>query len=296
MKERIEKILKYLEESGETQSSLARSAGLSVTVVNQILKDKYKGDMEVNLSKIESVIDNRKERALVTFKAPEFIETTIVSKTYGALGEAQNTAIPRMLVLYGNSGIGKTRGLEEYVEDNPTATLIEVSPDFTFGSMLQEIAQEIGVHSTGKHYEIRKRIVSKLKNSNRMLIIDEAEYLTPKSLDILRRIHDKAKIPIVLVGMPALFHNIKSLRKGFEQIANRMVSYNLGVPDDRDMLQIIEACIPRCEDSVAKALIKCSKSTIRTLILLMQDLVNWSASSGQKITASQVEAFVNSMH
>lgn len=296
MKERIEKILKYLEETGETQASLARGADLSPTVVNQLLKNTYKGDVESNLSKLEGVIQTRKDKQAISFKAPSFINTTIVRKCFNALHEAQNSAIPRILVLYGASGIGKTKTIENYIEENPTTVMIEVSPEFTFGSLLQEIAQEIGVSHHGKHYEIRKRIVSKLKGSNRMLIIDEAEYLTPKSLDILRRIHDKAQVPVVLVRMPNLFHNIKSLRKGFEQIANRMVSYNLGTPEDKDLKDIILSCIPNTEESVVKALIDCSRKTIRTLILLMQDLVNHSAKTGQKITANRVHAFVNSLH
>lgn len=296
MQERISKIHRYLAESGETQAGLARSAGLSATVVNQLLKNTYKGDKESSLYKIETAIQSRKDKASVHFKVPEFIQTTIANKIYGALTESQSVAIPRILVLYGDSGIGKTKTITEFVEDNPTAALIEVSPDFSIGTLLHEIAQELGVHSCGKHHEIRKRIVSKLQGSNRMLIIDEAEYLTPKSLDILRRIHDKAQIPVVLVGMPALYHNIKSLRKGFEQIANRMVSYNLGTPNKNDHLEIIKSCIPHIEESVCNAFIECSKGTIRTLILLMQDLVNWSSITGENITAKQVHGFVNSMH
>ncbi len=296
MQERIDKILSYLEETGESRANLARSAGINPSTLTEVLKNNYKGKTDEMLSKIEDVIQNREDKRAITFKAPELVQTTISRQIKNALRDASTVSIPRMLVLYGNSGIGKTRTITQWTEDNSTAILVEVSPDFTFGSMLQEIAQEIGVHSTGKHYEIRKRIVNKLKNSNKVLIIDEAEYLTPKSLDILRRIHDKAQIPVVLVGMPALYHNIKSLRKGFEQIANRMVSYNLGAPEDGDMEKIVKTCMPNATDSVCKALITCSKGTIRTLILLMQDLVNYSAETGETITADTVHSFVNSLH
>lgn len=294
--ERVSEIQKYLETTGEKQAGIARRSGVSVTVVNQILKEIYKGDYNACLSKIESAIKSQKDKDAMTFKAPSFIQTTIASKMYGALVEAQSISVPRILVLYGNSGIGKTKILTEFVEDNPTCTLIEVSPDFSLGALLQEVAQEIGVHSYGKHHEITKRIISKLKGSNRMLVIDEAEYLTPKSLDILRRIHDKAQIPIVLVGMPHLYHNIKSLRKGFEQIANRMISYDLGIPSKTDHIEIIKSCIPNIEGSVADTLIECSKGTTRTLILLMQDLVNWSSMTGKQITSKDVREFVGSMH
>ena len=296
MKERIEKVIQYLKETGETQASLARSSNLSPTVVNQVLKNTYKGDMEANLSKLEDVIQSRQEKASIQFKAPEFIYTTTAKKIFNALTEAQSVSIPRILVLYGGSGIGKTISIKKHLEDNSTATLIEIRPDFTIKAVLQTIAQEIGVAITGSNFDITNKIITKLKNSNRMIIFDEAEYLSSRSLDIIRRIYDQALIPIVLVGMPNLYHNIKSLRKGFEQIANRMVSYSLGTPERSDLVEIVKICIPNIEESVCSAFIDCSKGTIRTLILLMQDLVNWSALTGHKITAKQVVSFVNSMH
>ncbi|MGL4388531.1 MAG: AAA family ATPase [Brevinema sp.] len=296
MEKRIVAIQTYLEESGESQAKLSHRSGLSPTVVNQVLKGTYKGNVNICLSKIEEAIQHSKDREAVTFKAPESIGTSRTKKVFRALSEAQAVSIPRILVLYGDSGIGKTHTITEYVEDNSTATVIEIRPDFTIKAVLQTIAQEIGVSHLGSNFDVTNRIISKLKGSNRMLIFDEAEYLSARSLDIIRRIYDKAQIPIVLVGMPNLFHNIKSLRKGFEQIANRMVSYNLGTPKKEDLEKIITNCIPNAEQNIISALTECSKGTIRTLILLMQDLVNYSADSGKKITSKDVHDFVNSMH
>ncbi|MGL4393618.1 MAG: AAA family ATPase [Brevinema sp.] len=296
MENRIQAIQTYLEESGESQAKLSHRSGLSPTVVNQVLNGKYKGNIDSCLSKIEEAIQHSRDREAVTFKAPEFLDTSITRKIYNSLSEAQAVAIPRILVLYGDSGIGKSRTISEYVEQNSTATVIEIRPDFTIKAVLQTIAQEIGVSHLGSNFDVTNRIIAKLKGSNRMIIFDEAEYLSARSLDIIRRIYDKAQIPIVLVGMPNLFHNIKSLRKGFEQIANRMVSYNLGTPNSEDLKKIVASCIPSIEENVISALIECSKGTIRTLILLMQDLVNWSYLKGEAITVKRVHTFVNSMH
>ena len=42
-----------------------------------ILKDIYKGDYDACLSKIESAIQSQKDKDAMTFRAPEFIQTTI---------------------------------------------------------------------------------------------------------------------------------------------------------------------------------------------------------------------------
>ena len=51
-------------------------------------------------------------------------------------------------------------------------------------------------------------IVKKLKGSGRMIIIDEAEHLPYKALELLRRVHDKAGMGVLLVGLPRLIHKI----------------------------------------------------------------------------------------
>jgi len=295
-KERVAKILAYLEETGETQASLAHSANVSPTVINQILKDTYKGDSESNITKMLDVINGRKEKASIQFQVPEFIKTSIAKKIVNALRRSTNIAVPRILVLHGASGIGKTKTAQEFLKKDSTTTLIEIRPDFTIKAVLQTIAQEIGTSPTGANFDITNRIIAKLKYSNRMIIFDEAEYLSARSLDIIRRIHDHAQIPIVLMGMPHLYQNIVSLRKGYEQIANRMVSYHLGKPDKKDLEEIVEACVLNINKSVCDALIECSKGTIRTLILLMQDLVNHSAITGQPFSADDVRAYSASMH
>ena len=43
-------------------------------------------------------------------------------------------------------------------------------------------------------------VVNKLNNSGRLLIIDEAENLPYRALEITRRIHDKTAVGVLLVG------------------------------------------------------------------------------------------------
>ncbi|MGL4388289.1 MAG: AAA family ATPase [Brevinema sp.] len=171
MENRILAIQTYLEESGESQSKLSHRSGLSPTVVNQVLKGTYKGNIESCLTKIEEAIQHSKDKEAVSFKAPEFLNTSIASKIQGALSEAQSVSIPRILVLYGDSGIGKTHTITEYVKENSTATMIEIRPDFTIKAVLQTIAQEIGVSHLGSNFDVTNRIISKLKGSNRMIVL-----------------------------------------------------------------------------------------------------------------------------
>jgi DNA transposition AAA+ family ATPase len=65
-------------------------------------------------------------------------------------------------------------------------------------------------------------IIDKLKSSGRLNIIDEAEPLPYKSLELLRRIYDKAQVGILLVGMPRLIMNLKGEKRQYAQLYSRV--------------------------------------------------------------------------
>ena len=60
-----------------------------------------------------------------------------------------------------------------------------------------------------------------------MIIIDEAEHLPYKALELLRRIHDKAGVGVLLVGLPRLIHKIMEGRGEYQQLYSRIEVYTL---------------------------------------------------------------------
>lgn len=296
LKQRTTAIEEWLQSTGTSQSALARAADISATVINQVLKGTYGGNLEANLAKIEAAVKHLGDRKEAYFRAPGFVTIGISKEIFNALQEAVSVSVPRILVLYGDSGIGKTETIKQYISQNKNAYLIEIDPVYTVKSILVVIAEALGINSEGSNHALSTAIIKKLRKSGKMLILDEAEYLSPNTLDVIRRIHDKAEIPVALVGMPRLYKNIVSLRRGYEQIANRMVSYNLDKPGHADLLKIVEASIPEVETDVADAFIECSKGTIRTLILLIQDMVNYAHITGEKMTPAMIKKFTASMH
>ena len=66
-------------------------------------------------------------------------------------------------------------------------------------------------------------IIDKLKSSGRLIIVDEAEHLPYTSLELLRRIYDKAEVGILLVGMPRLMKNLKGDKKNMLNYIQELV-------------------------------------------------------------------------
>jgi DNA transposition AAA+ family ATPase len=65
-------------------------------------------------------------------------------------------------------------------------------------------------------------VVDRLKNSGRLLLIDEAEHLPYRALELLRRVYDKAGVGILLVGMPRLIFNLRGKRGEYAQLYSRV--------------------------------------------------------------------------
>ena len=65
-------------------------------------------------------------------------------------------------------------------------------------------------------------VVNKLNNSGRLLIIDEAENLPYRALEITRRIHDKTGIGVLLVGRNVLIENLRGSKNQYDQLYSRV--------------------------------------------------------------------------
>lgn len=298
-KNRAVAIEEWLKRSQVSQAALARAADISATTVNQIIRGTYLGAIEENLNKIEAAIKHLDDKKGTHFQTPEFVFIDISKQIFNALNEASSVSVPYMLVLYGESGIGKTETIKRYVNQNKNAYIIEIDPMHTVKSILEEIASALDIDSSGSNSALSRRIIEQLQISGKMLIIDEAEYLAPRALDVIRRIHDKARVPVVLVGMPRLYDNIVLLRKKrgqYEQIANRMMSYNIGKPSKEDLAKIVLSAIADAPQDVVHTFIDCAHGTIRTLILMLQDVANFAHIKNEPITPRMIRENKASTH
>lgn len=65
-------------------------------------------------------------------------------------------------------------------------------------------------------------VIQKIRSSGRLIIIDEAENLPYKALELIRRIHDKTEVGVLLIGMPALVENLRGNKNQYQQLYSRV--------------------------------------------------------------------------
>ena len=125
---------------------------------------------------------------------------------YGMCSQACDEDCDMGLVI-GPAGVGKTRTIQEYKRRNRGSILIV--GDITTkscGSVLYAIAKKLSSTFHGnRNSELLQRIIDQLKNSRRLLIVDESHFLTWEAFEAVRKIHDCAGIGVCYVGMPRLY-------------------------------------------------------------------------------------------
>lgn len=151
-----------------------------------------------------------------------FVKTNNVKRFITMMNNLQNQAegVPGMGLVYGEPGLGKTQAIKWWAFKND-AILIRCNQMMSARWLLKEILDYM---SEIKPYSISDSFNEVIRNlilTPRVLIVDEVDYLTMdknKSIEILRDIHDKTNVSVVLVGMT----NAHSRLKKFSHLYDRL--------------------------------------------------------------------------
>lgn len=189
-----------------------------------------------------------------------------LSETHKELINLPPRVRERMAIVYGASGLGKTTAIA-WLSGQVQGAFIEASSNWTPYSMLKDISGELGAAPMRSAKATEDLAIERLQQSGRPLFIDEADRLTDNSrlLETLRTIHDKAGIPVVLIGM----ENLDKKLSKYEQLSSRLAKKLQFKPCDiNDANLIAETC---CEIEIDKGLIRDihgrAKGSLRRIIV-----------------------------
>ena len=152
-----------------------------------------------------------------------FVKTNNVKRFITMMNNLQNRAdgVPGMGLVYGEPGLGKTQAIKWWAFKND-AILIRCNQMMSSKWLLREILDYM---SEIKPYTVSDSFDEVIKNlilKPRVLIVDEVDYLTMekvKSIEILRDIHDKTNIPVVLVGMTSANSRLKKFSHLYDRLS-----------------------------------------------------------------------------
>ena len=288
----VKALTELMERKGYNQSHVARAIGKSPATISTYLKGIYAGDVKKLDEDIQNFIERESERDRSVRIDARYIPTLTSRKGLDVIRMAHIDS--EINVIYGDAGLGKTMILREYLAQHKDAVLIEADPGYTARVVLEELCSRLGLSKRGNMHELSEACIEALRDSGRLLMVDEAENLPYRALETLRRIHDKAGIGIILAGMPRLIINLKGKRGEYKQLYSRVgLALNLGdaLPVE-DITAIACSMLPDAEEKdVSDALFRASHGNARRLFKLVRGVSRHSTISGQAVSAGAVRKF-----
>lgn len=288
----ITQLKDVMDTHGYSQGQVARAIGRSVTAMNQYVQGKYNGDIADMEERIANFIRRVREKQNALRIDERFVSTPTARKGLEVLAYAHQEC--EICVLYGAAGLGKTMTLKEYARRDDAVIFIEADPGYTARTLLEELCGRLRLSKNGNIHTLIDLCVEKLKGTGRLLIIDEAELLPYRALEVIRRLHDKAGIGVVMAGMPRLIVNLKGKRGEFAQLYSRVaLALDMGNSLDReDFDQIAVDLMPEAEDQkIRNALYDQSKGNARRLFKLARGVYRTCDISKKDVSVTAIEKF-----
>ena len=230
------KLEDYLEAEGLSQAKAAPILGISAAVLSQYRRSVYdKGDIGEVEKKLEEFFRIKEEQGQNSRKAEPFranlqgyIPTSISEAAYKLISYCQLEK--GIVVIDGDAGIGKTKAAAKFLQDNPSTTVyLKAAPSTgTLRSLLKMIGRALKLPENQRTEDLSLAIQDKLKETDKIIIIDEAQNLKFMALEEIRGWVDedpltgKPGIGIVLIGNVEVYNKMLGRQEAiFSQQFNR---------------------------------------------------------------------------
>lgn len=231
------KLESVMKEKGISQTKASAQIGVSTSVLSQYRRRQYdNGNIDAVEEKIKEWFEriedqDRKASKVKAYKTinHEYIETSISKDVYKRISYC---AVEKgMVILHGDAGIGKTKAAARYANDHPMSCIyLQASPTSgSLGNLLRMLAEALHIPAHYNRYILSTNIKRKLIETDKTLIIDEAQHMNLKSLEELRNISDPddiMKLPgtgIVLIGNTEVYDKMVGRQSAsFAQLFSRI--------------------------------------------------------------------------
>lgn len=232
-----ERLERYLKESGLSQAKAAPVIGLSQAVLSAYRNSKYdKGDIAAVEKKLREFFQIQDEKKESSQKAEVFsgkagggyVRTGISEGAYKSIRYCQLEK--GIVVIDGDAGIGKTKAAAKFYQDNPNTTVyVKASPSTSSTrSLLKMIAKALSLPDNLRTEDLSAAIQEKLRQTDKVIIIDEAQNLKFLALEEIRGWVDedimtgRPGIGIVLIGNVEVYNKMLGKQEAiFAQQFNR---------------------------------------------------------------------------
>ena len=247
----IKKVKQYISENSISQASFAKKVGIGESTFSRWLSGTLENTTNQD-SIIYSFIDKEEGRKkILTANHMKYIETSISKRILGVL---EYSSITRCIgVIYGDAGVGKTTTIKEWSKNRRDAVVIKANKAIASRNkgLLKTLAVHLRTQTYGQFDDIYFSMTEKLKNEDKIIIVDEAQHLSLSNIELLMDIYDDTETAIVLVGNERLYSKIAvDKSKDYAQIYSRIGVKEHVLTDDTTFEDVKNICSGLTEEGI----------------------------------------------
>lgn len=211
----------FLESQGLSQVALGRALGISSASISTFRKGEYKGNNKELGRKIKLYLDDytSKDKGADTQNVQVY-ESHDKQMADFVINEAVRDK--EIAIIVGCAGSGKSTIAKDYARIHPNAILIEATLHSTARVILDELCERLHISGGRNLHEKVILIAKELKRRDVVILIDEAEHLSVRALEDLRRIWDFSSCPLILFGTEILLKNLIGKNGELRQLYSRI--------------------------------------------------------------------------
>lgn len=151
-----------------------------------------------------------------------FVITKNVKKFVDLMETLKNAPpnLPKMALICGDFGLGKSQTILWYVTNNFDTIYVRCNHKMSGRWLLSEIVEELDEIPCYQSSHLFKQIEDKLKFEKKIIVIDEIDFLlnNASAIEVVRDLHDKIGVPIVLVGMSLAEQKLKRHKHIYDRL------------------------------------------------------------------------------
>lgn len=291
--ELLTRIRNLVERDGYSQNTIARKIDVSPAVVSQYLNNKYSGDIETLENKLSRLLELKIEEKKYSKISLSFAKTTVANKVFNIAQICQLNG--EIALCTGRSGLGKTTSIKEYARKHSGVIVIDPDENISARILLSYFSKPLKLSQAQNEPSnvFAEKVVNKLNNSGKLIIVDESENLDVTCFRTLRKIHDRCNgtIGLLFIGTEALADKLSKLGGEYDYLFTRF-SYidNLDTLTLSDVRLLANQIFPNCNDNLVELFNKVSRSNARVLFNLLKRTRDIAISSNEELNAKMIKA------
>lgn len=220
-------------------------------------------------------------------KSKSIVVTHNLSRFKRVFGDLVDRAswVTGMGLVVGEPGLGKTTAIT-WLSGQTNCIFLTADPVWGTHSLLDALLSDLGVEmrsaSASRKYD---KAVQRLRETKRPIVVDECDFLTDSRLrkqllEILRTLHDKTDVPVILVGMQDLKAKLHHYPQILGRISREIQFERLNQADVLLTLNSISE-VP-CTPELAAEVLATTRGYIRQVITIGMDIDRRARAQGWK--------------